>query len=151
MNVEKVDLVEKNQCNSASFPNSPALPLDGILQKTRSQGGTPVLGSEESVLPTWKSGPPTPVQGLSPNSTAITLLVGFAQGNVQMQGNSIKHFQEGNLPRLRDVTIELLEPATGRVIGSIPDVNFVEGLDQMATEEMIGEMLNQIDPTYNES
>ena len=36
-------------------------------------------------------------------------------------------------------------------MGSIPDVNFMEGLDHMATEETIGEMLNQIDPTYNES
>ena len=95
--------------------------------------------------------PPTPVQGLSPNSTAINLLVGFAQGNVQMQRNAIKHFQQGNLPRLQNITIELLEPGTGRVIGSILDVNFMEGLDQMATKEMIGEMLNQIDPTYNES
>ena len=91
------------------------------------------------------------MQGLSPNSTAITLLAGFAQGNVQMQGNAIKHLQEGNLPRLRNITIELLEPGTGRVMGSIPDVNFIEGLDQMATEEMIDEMLNQIDPTCNES
>ena len=123
MNVEKVDLVGNNQCNSASLPNSPALPLDGILQMTWPQGGTPVLGSEELALPTWKSGPPTPVQGLSPNSTTMTLLVGFAQEKVQIQGNAIKHFQEGNLPRLRNVTIELLEPGTGRVMGSIPDVN----------------------------
>ena len=99
MNVEKIDLIEKNQCK-ASLPHSPALPLGEILRMTRSQGGTPILGSEELVLPTWKPDPPTPVQGLSPNSTAITLLVGFAQGNVQMQGNTIKHFQEGNLPRL---------------------------------------------------
>ena len=67
-----------------------------------------------------------------------------------MQGNAIKHLQEGNLPRLQNVTIELLEPGTGRVMGNIPDVNFIEGLDKMATEETIGEMLNQIDPTYNE-
>ena len=75
----------------------------------------------------------------------------FAQGNVQMQGNAIKHLQEGNLARLQNITIELLEPGTRRVMGSIPDVNFIEGLDQIATEETIGEMLNQIDPTYNES
>ena len=31
LNVEKVDLIEKSQCNSASLPNSPVLPLDGIL------------------------------------------------------------------------------------------------------------------------
>ena len=31
LNVEKVDLVEKNQCSSASLPNLPALPLNGIL------------------------------------------------------------------------------------------------------------------------
>ena len=31
LNVEKVDLVEKNQFNSTSLPNSPALPMNGIL------------------------------------------------------------------------------------------------------------------------
>ena len=53
----------------------------------------------------------------------MTLLAGFAQGNVQMQGKAIKHLQEGNLARLQRVTIELLEPETGRVMGSIPNVN----------------------------
>ena len=54
-------------------------------------------------------------------------------------------------PSHTSARVELLEPGMGRVMGSIPDVNFIEGLDQMATEETIGEMLNQIDPTYNES
>ena len=62
---------------------------------TMSQGGTPVLGSEEIILPRWKSGPPTPVQGLSQNSTVIMLLAGFAWGNIQIQGKVIRHFQEG--------------------------------------------------------
>ena len=31
LNVEKVDLVEKHQCNTTSLPNSPALSMDGIL------------------------------------------------------------------------------------------------------------------------
>ena len=119
--------------------------MDGVLRPTRSQGGTPILGSEEIVLPKWKSGPLTPVQGLFPNSTAMTLLVCFAQGNVQLQGNAIKHLQEGNLARLQQVTVELLEPETGRVMGSIPDVNFVEGMEQMPIEQFIGETLRELE------
>ena len=106
-------------------------------------GGTPILGSEEIILPKWKSGPLTPIQGLSSNSTAMTLLAGFAQGNIQMQGNAIKHLQEGNLARLQQVTIELLEPETGRVVGSIPNVNFVEGMEQMPVEKSIWETLKE--------
>ena len=119
--------------------------MDGVLRPTRSQGGTPILGLEEIALPKWKSGPLTPVQGLFPNSTAMTLLVCFAQDNVQLQGNAIKHLQEGNLARLQQVTVELLEPETGRVMGSIPDVNFVEGMEQMPIEQSIGETLRELE------
>ena len=92
----------------------------------------------------WKSGPPIPVQGLSSNSTAMTLLAGFAQGNIQMQGNAIKHLQEGNLAKLQQVTIELLEPGMGKVMGSIPDVNFIEGMSQMQDEGSIREILSEL-------
>ena len=122
-----------------------------MIRPTRSQGDTPVLGSEDIIFPRWKSGPLTPMQGLSPNSTAMTLLAGFAQGNVQMQGNTIMHLQEGNLARLQQVTIELLDPGTGRVVGSIPDVNFVEGMKQMSDGESIGEILNELVPQGSEN
>ena len=129
----------------ASLPGSPAPALDGVIRPTRSQGGTPTLGLEEIILPKWKSGLPTPVQGLSPNSTAITLLAGFAQGNIQMQGNAMKHLHEGNLAKF---SVELLEPEMCRVMRSIPDVNFVEGINQMPIQETIGEMLNEL-PSKN--
>ena len=133
----------------ASLPGSPTPALDGIIRPTRSQGSTPILGLEEIILLKWKSGPSTPVS--VPNSTAMTLLAGFAQGNIQMQGNAIKHLQEGNLARLQQVTTELLEPGTGRVMGSISDVNFVEGMKQMPDEESIGEMLNELVPENSKS
>ena len=60
-------------------------------------------------------------------------------------GNTIKHLQEGNLARLQQVTIELLEPETGKVMGSIPDVNFVEGMEQMPVEKSIGETLRELE------
>ena len=94
-----------------------------------------------------------PIQGLSPNSTAMTLLAGFAQGNMQMQGNAIKHLQEGNLAKLQSVAIELLEPEMVRVMGSIPNVNFIDGMNQMPVEESIGEMLSELgskNPMSNE-
>ena len=84
------------------------------------------------------------MQSLSPNSTAITLLAGFTQGNIQIQGNAIKHLQEGNLARLQQVTIELLEPGTGRIMGSIPNINFIDGMNQVPVEESIGEMLSEL-------
>ena len=61
-----------------------------------------------------------------------------------MQGNAIKHLQEGNLAKLQQVTIELLKPETGRVMGSIPDVNFVDSINQVPVEESIGEMLSEL-------
>ena len=93
------------------------------------------------------------MQGLSPNSTAITLLTGFAKSNIQMQGNAIKPLHEGNLAKLQSVTIELLEPGMSRVMGSIPDVNFVDGMNQMPVEESFGEMLSELgskNPTSSE-
>ena len=83
----------------------------------------------------------------------MTLLAGFSQGNIQMQGNAIKHLQEGNLAKLQQVTIELLEPGMGRVMGSVPDVNFIGGMSQMPVEESIREMLTELaskNPTSKE-
>ena len=143
---EKISLLGKEQKASVSLPGSPTPAIDGIIRQIRYQGGTPIIGSEEIILPKWKLGPPTPVQGLLLNSTAITLLAGFAQGNIQMKGNAIKHLQEGNMAKLQQVTIELLEPGMDRVMGSIPDVNFVDGMNQVPVKEYIEEMLSELGP-----
>ena len=60
----------------------------------------------------------------------------------------MKHFHEENLAKLQSVTTELLEPETGRVMGNIPNVNFIEGINQMPIQETIGEMLNNL-PSKN--
>ena len=147
---KEISLLEKEQKATASLPGSPAPALDGVIRPTRSQGSTQILGSEEIILPKWKSGPPTPVQGLSPNCTAMTLLAGLTQGNIQMQGNAIKHLQEGNLAKLQQVTIELLEPGMGRIMGSIPNV---DSMNQMPVEGSIREILSELgfeNPTSSE-
>ena len=122
---EEVQVFKLGQQITTSLPGSPEPVKKKISRKVQSQGGTPVAGSDEIELPEWKSGLPTPVQGLSPNYTAFNLLEGFAKGNIQMQGEAVRHLQEGNLARLRNVTIELMEP-DGKILGSIKDVNFLE-------------------------
>ena len=95
-----------------------------------------MAGSDKIELPEWKSGLPTLVQGLSPNSTAFTLLEGFAKGNIQMQGEAVRYLQEGNLARLRNVTIELMEP-DGKILGTIRNVNFLEKQNEEMEENTI--------------
>ena len=56
---------------------------------------------------------------------AMALLAGFAQGSIQMKGNAVKHIQEGNTARLKQVTIELLQP-NGEIIGKIDNMNFLD-------------------------
>ena len=58
---ENVQLIKREKCATASLPGSFTSTLDGALRPTRSQGDTPILGSEDIILPKWKSGPPTPV------------------------------------------------------------------------------------------
>ena len=123
---------------TTSLPGSPKLVKKEISCKVRSQGVTPVTGSDKIELPEWKSGLPTPVQGLSPNSTAFTLLEGFTKGNIQMQGEAVRHLQEGNLARLRNVTIELMEP-DGKILGTIKNVNFLEKQNEEIEENTISE------------
>ena len=95
-----------------------------------------MAGSDKIELPEWKSDLPTLVQGLSPNSAAFTLLDGFTKGNIQMQGEAVRHLQEGNLARLRNVTIELMEP-DGKILGTIKNVNFLEKQNEKIEENTI--------------
>ena len=79
---------------------------------------------------------------MSPNSTAMALLSGFAQGSVQIKGGTVQHISEGNLSKLRKVTIELIQP-DGELIGKIENVNFLDQLEQ--GNESIGEMIANLD------
>ena len=140
---ENVQVFKLGQKITTSLPGSPEPVKKEISSKVWSEGGTPVAGSDKIELPEWKSGLPTLVQGLSPNSTAFTLLEGFAKGNIQMQGLAVRHLQEGNLARLRNVTIELMEP-DGKILGTIKNVNFLKKQNEKIEENTIRE------PTINE-
>ena len=135
---EKVQVFKPGQKITSSLPGSPEPVKRATSRKVRSQGGTPVAGSDKIELPEWKSGFPTPVQGLSPNSTALTLLEGFAKGNIQMQGEAVRHLQKGNLAKLRNVTIELTKP-DGKILGTIKNVNFLETQNEKIEENTISE------------
>ena len=111
----------------------------------KSAGGTPVQGSEEIVLATWVPGPPTHVQRMSPNSAALALLTGFAEGSIQMQGGTAKHLSEGNMGEMKQVTIELIQP-DGKLIDKIENVNF---LDRSGQSELVGEELLEIEIKQN--
>ena len=123
--------------------SKPCMPQKGNLKrKIRSEGGTPVFGSGEIRPAEWVSGPPTPVHEMSPNSTAMALLSSFAQGSVKMKGDVVQHISEGNLNKLRKVTIELIQP-DGELIGKIENINFLDQSEQR--NESIGEMLEKLD------
>ena len=142
--LKNVELLEKGCRLTALLLGSPRPAVDGAIQTTWSQGGTPILGSEMIEPSVWKSGLLTPVQGLSPNSTALTLLARFAKGDIQMQGEAVKHLQEGNLAKLKNITIELMK-LDGKVLGTIENVNiFEEGIEKVE-EPTIGEMLNELE------
>ena len=108
-------------------------------------GGTPIQGSEEIVLTTWVPGPPIHVQRMSPNSAALALLTGFAEGSIQMQGGTVKHLSEGNMGEMKQVTIELIQP-DGKLIDKIENVNF---LDRSGQSELVGEELLVIEIKQN--
>ena len=135
---EKVQVFKSGQKITTSLPGSPELVKKEISCKVQSEGGTPVAGSDKIESPEWKSGLPTPVQGLSPNSTAFTLLEGFTKGNIQMQCEAVRHLQEGNLARLRNVTIEPMEP-DGKILGTIKSVNFLKKHNEKIEEDTISE------------
>ena len=61
-----------------------------------------------------------------------------------MQGEAVKHLQEGNLARLRNVMIELMEP-DGKVLGTIENVNFLEESIEKVKERTIGELLGELE------
>ena len=100
---------------------------------------------EEIVLATWVLGPPTHVQRMSPNSTALALLTGFAEGSIQMQGGTVKHLSEGNMGEMKKVTIELIQP-DGKLIDKIENVKF---LNRSGQSDLVGEELLEIEIKQN--
>ena len=135
---EEVQVFNLGQKITTSLQGSPEPVKKEISHKVQSQRETPVAGSDQIKLPEWKSGLSTLVQGLSLNSTAFTLLEGFTKGNIQMQGEAVRHPQEGNLARLRNVTIELMELDL-KVLGTIKDVNFLEKQNEKIEGNTISE------------
>ena len=82
-----------DDCKTGKFPISFSIPCSPVVKditKSKFLSETPIPKITES---TWVQGVPTPViQGsMSPNKQTITLLAGFASGNVKMKGDSVKH------------------------------------------------------------
>ena len=113
----------------------------------KSAGGTPVQGSAGIVPVTWVSGPPTQVQQMSPNSAALALLSGFAEGRIQMQGETVKHLGGVHMGETKQVTIELIQP-DGKLTDKIKKMNFLDWSEQkglVGNEMLEAEIKKSID------
>ena len=108
-----------------------------IKNTIKSVGGTSIQGLGSIVLVAWVSGPLTQVQRMSPNSAALALLVGFAEGRIQMQGETVKHLSRVHMGETKQVTIELIQPDE-KLIDKIERVNF---LDRSEQKELVGDEL----------
>ena len=86
----------------------------------------------------WVSGPPAQVQQMSPNSAALALLAGVAEGKIQMQGETVKHLSRVHMGETKQVTIELIQP-DGRLIDKIEEVNFLDwsGQKELVEDELL--------------
>ena len=78
---------------TGKFPISCSVPCSPVVKdvtKSEFLSKIPIAKISES---TWVQGVPTPViQGsISSDEQAITLLAGFASGNVKVEGDSVKH------------------------------------------------------------
>ena len=78
---------------------------------------------------------------MSPNSAALALLMGFAEGKIQMQGETVKHLSGVHMGETKQVTIELIQPG-GKLIDKIEKVNF---LDWSGQKELVGDELLEVE------
>ena len=145
--VRKVERGNKLDEQNLTILSEPCTPHKSSLAKKliKSVGGTPVQGSEDIVPVTWVSGPPTQVQRMSPNSAALALLMGFPEGKIQMQGETVKHLSGVHMGGTKQVTIELIQP-DGRLIDKIEDVNF---LDWTGQKELVEDELLEVEIKQN--
>ena len=145
--VRKVEGENKLYEQNLTILSEPCTPhKTSVAEKlVKSAGGTPVQGLEEIIPATWVPGPLTHVQRMSPNSAALALLTGFAEGSIQMQGGTVKHLSEGNMGEMKQVMIELIQ-LDGKLIDKIENVNF---LDRSGQSELVGEELLEIEIKQN--
>ena len=78
---------------------------------------------------------------MSPNSAALTPLTGFAEGKIQMQGDTVRHLSGVHVGEAKQVTIGLIQP-DGRLIDKIKEVNF---LDWSGQKELVGDKLLEVE------
>ena len=138
--VERGNRLDEQNLTTLSEPCT--LHKSSLAKKSiKSEGGTPMQGSEGIVPVTWVSGPPTQVQRMSPNSAALALLAGFAEGKIQMQGETVKHLSRVHMEKTKQVTIELIQP-DGKLIDKIEKVNFLDWSEQ---KELKGDELLEVE------
>ena len=70
---------------------------------------------------------------MSPNSAALALLTGFAEGKIQMQGETVKHFSRVHMEKMKQVTIELIQ-LDEKLIDKTEKVNFLDWSEQKESE-----------------
>ena len=141
--VRKVEKENRLDGQYSTILSEPCTLHESSLAKKliKSVGGTPVQGSEDIVPVTWVSGPPTQVQQMSPNSAALALLAGFAEGKIQMQGETVRHLSGVHMGETKQVTIELIQ-LDERLIDKIEKVNF---LDWSGQKELVGDELLEVE------
>ena len=141
--VREVERGNRSDEQNLTTLSEPCTPHKSSLAKKpiKSEGGTPIQGSEGIVPVTWVSGPPTQVQQMSSNSAALALLVGFAEGKIQMQGETIKHLSGVHMEKMKQVTIELIQ-LDGKLIDKIERVNFLDWSEQ---KELEGDELLEVE------
>ena len=132
--VERRNRLDEQNLTTFSEPCTPHK-SSSIENTIKSAGGTPIQGSKSIVPVTWVSGPPTQVQQMSPNSAALALLSGFAEGRIQMQGETVKHLSGVHMGEMKQVTIELIQP-DGKWTDKIKKVNFLDWSEQ---KELVGD------------
>ena len=126
--VERRNRLDEQNLTTFSEPCTPhkSSSIDNTIKST---GGTPVQGSAGIVSVTWVSGPPTQVQQMFPNSAALALLSGFAEGRIQMQRETVKHLGGVHMGETKQVTIELIQP-DGKLTDKIKKMNFLDWSEQ---------------------
>ena len=82
---------------------------------------------------------------MSPNSAALALLAGFAEGKIQMQGETVRHLSGVHTGGTKQVTIKLIQP-DGRLINKIKEVSF---LDWSGQKELVEDELLEVEIKRN--
>ena len=144
--VERRNRLDGQNLTTFSEPCTPHK-SSSIENTIKSAGGTPIQGSASIVPVAWVSGPLTQLQQMSPNSAALALLSGFAEGRIQMQGATVKHLSRVHMGETKQVTIELIQP-DGKLTDKIKKVNFLDWSEQkglVGNEMLEAEIKKSID------